>query len=617
VELARRGCDTTLRTKHGETGKDIAEREEHTAVLEGLRALAVRHEQQTQTTQKEREREKRREKNEKQSRLRANSTTTAHTANLLTAQDTALELREAAQKGDCDKLRELLDGGGASVVDERTELMDWLCAARVTCDVTGEKIKVTALDQAVAYEQHAVVELLLERKANPNLADSSGFTLLMMAAAYGHLPILRTLLDHEAIIDAVFPESGSTAFHWACSTGQADCAVELARRGCDTTVQNKDGNTGKEIAERKKHTAVLEGLRALAVEQLQVRQSNDAIDDQEHEDSSPATATATAIAEELYIAARPDSYGIATLMDAAYRIFTPLMSMQAGGHDNLPILPTLLDHDAAITVDTVDPETDDMTLHNVCLEGSDCTVEPVLHGYDTTSSRNKYGWLHALSLGLLLVCCIYLALEQLLLPETDATAEAPTEVPSEPEPELDESTQQLQALTELGVQQWSTAQVLQWVALADLPPESISVLTDVIESLDVDGRDFLDLTLRMLQRKLAKHGAQDAEALAKQVIEQRDTLLLSGDSTSQSTSPQAELSGSLECPICMELYGDDHEAGLRVPRILTSCHDCIANMLTRVLAQGNAKPYKCPTCSKVTKVSKGKAGSLPKNFALL
>jgi hypothetical protein len=123
-----------------------------------------------------------------------------------------------------------------------------------------------------------------------------------------------------------------------------------------------------------------------------------------------------------------------------------------------------------------------------------------------------------------------------------------------------------------------------------------------------------------LQKQLAKHGAQDAEALAKQVIEHRDALLLSGDSSTESASPKSELSDILECPLCMELYSDD-EAGLRVPRILTSCghtvcHGCIANMLTRVLAEGNAKPYKCPTCSKVTKVAKGKAGSLPKNFAL-
>ena len=107
----------------------------------------------------------------------------------------------------------------------------------------------------------------------------------------------------------------------------------------------------------------------------------------------------------------------------------------------------------------------------------------------------------------------------------------------------------------------------------------------------------------------------------KQMIEQRDALLvLPGDSASESVSPKSELSDSLECPLCMELYCDD-EAGLRVPRILTNCghtvcHGCIANMLTRVLAEGNAKPYKCPTCSKVTKVARGKAGSLPRNFAL-
>ena len=43
----------------------------------------------------------------------------------------ARELRIAARKGDCGKLRELLDGGaGASVVDERTEVTD---------DVTGQR----------------------------------------------------------------------------------------------------------------------------------------------------------------------------------------------------------------------------------------------------------------------------------------------------------------------------------------------------------------------------------------------------------------------------------------------------------------------------------------------
>ena len=75
----------------------------------------------------------------------------------------ALELRIAAQNGDCGKLRVLLDGGGASVVNERTE---------VTNKATGKKFLSTALIQAVMYDQHTAVELLLEGKANLNLPTS-------------------------------------------------------------------------------------------------------------------------------------------------------------------------------------------------------------------------------------------------------------------------------------------------------------------------------------------------------------------------------------------------------------------------------------------------------------
>jgi ABC-type multidrug transport system ATPase subunit len=106
----------------------------------------------------------------------------------------------------------------------------------------------------------------------------------------------------------------------------------------------------------------------------------------------------------------------------------------------------------------------------------------------------------------------------------DATAEPEPDV--DLEPELDERTQQLRALTELGIEQWSAAQVLEWVALLDLPPESVSVVRTVIEALGLDdGEELLLLVPKILQKKLVKHGAQNAEALAKQVIEQRDALL--------------------------------------------------------------------------------------------
>eukprot|EP01046_Picozoa_sp_COSAG06_P005177 COSAG06_NODE_228_length_19725_cov_8.167839_11_plen_695_part_00 len=680
------------------------------------------------------------------------------------------ELCIAAQQGDCGKLRELLGGGGASVVDERTEVMD----------TEGQEFRTTALYQAVYCNQHSAVELLLERKANPNLSTSDSCTPLMAAARMGHLPILRTLLDRKAIaIDAFGTEYGITAFHHACFYGNVDCAVELARRGCDMTRRTKRGETGKDIAERKKHQAVVEGLRVLVAEQLRAKEQSDHAANDQHEDLSPLLATGATIMDELCLAAENgDCDKLHELLDGggASRVnerievmavmgtegqkvqttlliqavltdrhsavelllerkadpnladslgLTPLFSAAAGGH--LPVLRTLLDREAAIDAVSANGHT---AFHVACNVGrTDCAVELVRQGCNTklhgvlsvhcklvqklalrkapqqqpiddavnsepaaaaggvpqadedaeqqkkaakkaVSNRKKKDRKKAKKKAAqqLLISQSEPEVEvpevlakqpdsepdseperaQVLLSQAEAEpepapartlerlgaepalqaelqldADAAVELQTEPEPELDERTQQLHALTELGVQQWSAAQVLEWVALADLPPESISVVSAAVESLDLDGEELLAVIPKTLHKKLAKHGAQDAEALAKQVMQQRDALLLllAGDaSESKSASPKSELSDILECPLCMELYCDD-QTGLRVPRMLTSCghtvcHGCIANMLTRVLAEGNAKPYKCPTCSKVTKVPKGKAASLPRNFAL-
>jgi hypothetical protein len=62
-------------------------------------------------------------------------------------------------------------------------------------------------------------------------------------------------------------------------------------------------------------------------------------------------------------------------------------------------------------------------------------------------------------------------------------------------------------------------------------------------------------------------------------------------------------------------------------RILVSCghmvcHKCLTDMPTRVNANanGHGKPVHRPSCREVTEVTevpKGKAGKLPKNFALM
>ena len=81
-----------------------------------------------------------------------------------------------------------------------------------------------------------------------------------------------------------------------------------------------------------------------------------------------------------------------------------------------------------------------------------------------------------------------------------------------------------------------------------------------------------------------------------------------------------------ECPLCMNPYSDsdtaEGRAAVHVPRIITgcghtACEACIANILTRVVAAGNHKMFRCPSCSVITPVLRGKAQNLKKNFLVL
>eukprot|EP01046_Picozoa_sp_COSAG06_P045145 COSAG06_NODE_6195_length_3054_cov_8.894078_1_plen_800_part_00 len=654
VELARRGCDMTLRTKRGETGKDIAERRKHTAVLAGLRALVV---EQLRAKQQSNDADNLQLEGGcgLQSNDAADDQQQADSSLPPAMAMAARALRVAAQKGDCGKLRELLDGGGASVVNERTE---------GTNTKTG-KVQTTALVEAVTYGQHAAVDLLLAFGANPNLTDHV-FSPLMKAAGLGKLRILQTLLGRETTaINAADSKNYCTAFHWACLKDHADCAVALARRGCDMTLQTKDGQTGEDIAEHLKHTAVLAGLRALAAERLQAKQVisessavGPQIVPQRAEDEKQQKKKAKKKAANRKKKARQKKAKKAAELLSQQDLAAAQAELTEPSESSVQVQDEL----AATVNEGGSPD---------CQDDSESFTPALLQLGNEVVTRQDYlppdGQVDS-ALGIRVPSELH---AEVVLPVTELQSQP--ELQSEPEPELDERTinkvtagaretdqaiagnvqgryenivdtlagyaedtsrkgieisnererqakQAEHALTELGVQLWSAAQVLEWVALTALPPETVSVVTTAMESLDVDGDDLIGLQPKILQKLLAKHGAQDAEALAKQVMQQRDALLLPGDSVSESASPKSELSDILECPLCMELYCDD-ETGLRVPRILTKCghtvcHGCITNMLTQVLAEGNAKPYKCPTCSKVTKVSKGKAGSLAKNFAL-
>eukprot|EP01045_Picozoa_sp_COSAG04_P023104 COSAG04_NODE_2698_length_3716_cov_4.770904_1_plen_931_part_10 len=249
--LVRAGCDTSLRTVHGQAGRDIAQAQGHTAVLERLDALG----QDISSSEKKADdgrgiSSKKAAKMSKKKKGQGGEQSGAATKR-------AARLGDAAKSGDCGAMDRLLKAG--LNVDAQFNMKD---------KSSGKAYQSTALHQTITNKQVAAARLLLDRGADPNLAISAGHTPLMAAAqvvamATGPMSLVELLLEAKAEVDAVDPEFGFTAFHFTCYHNHPDCAEALVRAGCDTSLRSQGGETGRDIAKAKGHTAVLERLDAL------------------------------------------------------------------------------------------------------------------------------------------------------------------------------------------------------------------------------------------------------------------------------------------------------------------------------------------------------------------
>jgi hypothetical protein len=138
----------------------------------------------------------------------------------------------------------------------------------------GNIIRRTALHEATNAGQLDAVRLLLERGADFGLATSSGFIPLMIAVDKGHMGIVREMAARGADLDAA-EQNGITAFHIACVKNDPDSVAALVELGCDTSIKAKGIGTGKQSAEEKGSTAVLDRLcevEARAAEGLKQRE---------------------------------------------------------------------------------------------------------------------------------------------------------------------------------------------------------------------------------------------------------------------------------------------------------------------------------------------------------
>jgi ankyrin repeat protein len=200
--LVRAGCDTSVKTFNGNTGKQIAQIESSksckgAAVLERLSLL-------------EREDKRRAKMND--------------------------EVVEAAKAGAAETLTRLLDAGGetdASVPD---------------VDVNGNACATHALYFAASNGHLETARVLLGHGADPNLGNTSGVSPIMVAACKGQSTVVELLLEHEA--DARLASRGGwTAFHYACYSNELRTAELVVQAGCDMSVEDEVGCSGKQLAQ--------------------------------------------------------------------------------------------------------------------------------------------------------------------------------------------------------------------------------------------------------------------------------------------------------------------------------------------------------------------------------
>ncbi|MHB0937176.1 MAG: SUMF1/EgtB/PvdO family nonheme iron enzyme [Armatimonadota bacterium] len=109
---------------------------------------------------------------------------------------------------------------------------------------------------AAAENDLASVRELL--KADPtllNAPDAEGRTLLIVAAAWGHQPIVTFLLDSGAEVNRV-DNNNCSALHWAAWQGHRAVVQMLLDRNIDVTLKDKKGRTAQQFAEQQKQAEI-------------------------------------------------------------------------------------------------------------------------------------------------------------------------------------------------------------------------------------------------------------------------------------------------------------------------------------------------------------------------
>ena len=168
------------------------------------------------------------------------------------------KLHLAAESGDFDEVKRLLDEGGVMEQTnsrgetpllrglkkrERNERGDHV--DRITelfldrgCELNGQdRFGQTALIISIQNGNTKLAESLVKRGAEVRLCNNLGMTPLMMSSEHGFTELCTLLLDAGAVINRHDLE-GNTSLTMAIKRGQHDVVALLAARGADLELKN-------------------------------------------------------------------------------------------------------------------------------------------------------------------------------------------------------------------------------------------------------------------------------------------------------------------------------------------------------------------------------------------
>lgn len=117
----------------------------------------------------------------------------------------------------------------------------------------------TSLHEAASYGHLEVLKLLLDAKAEVATQDNYGRTALHRAAWKGHSEVVKLLLDAKADVNT--PDNdGWTALHQAAWNGHSGVVKLLLEAKIDVTMHDNDGWTAQRISESNGHSEVVKLL---------------------------------------------------------------------------------------------------------------------------------------------------------------------------------------------------------------------------------------------------------------------------------------------------------------------------------------------------------------------